>query len=127
MEMRFMSCIYVEHIFVSSIKRKRTENKSARLDSLLHASRARIRSTISSDLHRILQASSAGVFIAESREIVQGSRSEFGEVRVVQPRPTATRGRLLVSASHFIFFPIFLSAQVAEQGTTLSRCYHQAI
>src|SRR4029077_8459591 len=39
MEIRFMACIYVEHIFLSRIKRTRTENKFAGLESLLHASR----------------------------------------------------------------------------------------
>jgi hypothetical protein len=37
--MRFMACIYVEHIFLSRIKRTRIENKFAGLESLLHASR----------------------------------------------------------------------------------------
>jgi hypothetical protein len=39
MEMRFMPCIYVEHIFLSSVKCTRAENNSADLESVLLASR----------------------------------------------------------------------------------------
>jgi hypothetical protein len=39
MEIRFMACIYVEHIFLSSAKRIRAENKFAELESALLANR----------------------------------------------------------------------------------------
>jgi hypothetical protein len=39
MEMRFMPCIYVEHILVSSAKRIRTENNSAELENGLLVAR----------------------------------------------------------------------------------------
>jgi len=39
MEMRFMPCIYVEHIFLSSAKRIRTANNSADLENRLLVAR----------------------------------------------------------------------------------------
>ena len=39
MEIRFMACIYVEHISLSSIKRTHAENKSAELVGPLLANR----------------------------------------------------------------------------------------
>jgi len=39
MEMRFMSCIYVEHILLSRTKHTRAENKSLELESSVLANR----------------------------------------------------------------------------------------
>ena len=54
MEIRFMACIYVGHILMSSTKRTRTENKSVELESVLLP---RIRGKLSADLQVIFNAS----------------------------------------------------------------------
>lgn len=57
--MRFMLCIYVEHIFLSSIKCMHTENNSADLESVLQVTRQIARES-AAQFHVIFSALSNG-------------------------------------------------------------------
>ncbi len=103
METRFMPCIYVRHIILSSTKRTRIENKSVGLESLLHASRrANPQQTFrrsSAEFAEIV----AAVVIAKNREIVRGKlRSVRG--RVVRSREQGITWTPLGTHAPFLFF-----------------------